>query len=452
MALRILSFLYFMTIWGFSPSMVAERFGSQCGQLEHQFFSAENMVLKNFVYKNKTVANHVICGRDCSLEKDCKSFNFYKCRGFCELNNATRKEHTEDFVEDQESLYFDMDEGTPIRSTVDKTFECFKSCQGGIEKSGYYTICPDGLVNCQQIYCEMETSSVKTSITDQTTQPSSTEPTTQPSSTKPTTQPSSTEPTTQPSFTEPTTQPSSTEPTTQPSSTEPTTQPSSTEPTTPFFSTQSPLPKLNSCQEFRDTGYSGSNVYTVYPSGSSAADMRVYCDMVTDDRGWIVFQRRLNGSVDFDRNWDEYKFGFGDPSGEYWLGNENLVALTSAGFTKLRVVLESDGETGYVEYDGVSVTGSEYIFTYTNYKLGAPAKNSLNDNKGKKFTTKDKDNDEASDGNCAAQTHGAWWFRDCTVKSHLNGEYEQNLGVKRGIVWYEWNQPIKACSMILRKP
>lgn len=42
----------------------------------------------------------------------------------------------------------------------------------------------------------------------------------------------------------------------------------------------------------------------------------------------------------FNRDWDDYKSGFGDPDHEFWLGNENIYMLTNAEDYSLRVELE----------------------------------------------------------------------------------------------------------------
>ena len=78
-----------------------------------------------------------------------------------------------------------------------------------------------------------------------------------------------------------------------------------------------------------------------------------------------MFQQRLDGSVEFYRNWTEYKSGFGSVSGEFWLGNDNIHSLTSAGSNVLRIDMEAfDGATRHAEYDGFSIDDES-----TNYAL-----------------------------------------------------------------------------------
>ena len=63
-----------------------------------------------------------------------------------------------------------------------------------------------------------------------------------------------------------------------------------------------------------------------------------------------VFQRRQDGSVDFFRNWTNYKTGFGDLSGEFWLGNDNIHLLTKGHDQKLKIELTYNNETLYADY------------------------------------------------------------------------------------------------------
>ena len=59
--------------------------------------------------------------------------------------------------------------------------------------------------------------------------------------------------------------------------------------------------------------------------------------MTTDGGGWIVIQKRFDGSVDFNRNWNDYKNGFGDVNGEYWLGNEFVHQYTEKDQSEMKI-------------------------------------------------------------------------------------------------------------------
>ena len=70
-----------------------------------------------------------------------------------------------------------------------------------------------------------------------------------------------------------------------------------------------------------------------------------------------MFQKRLDGYVDFYRGWDAYKRGFGNLKGEFWLGLDKIHRLTVSSSNKLRVDLEDvPGKTAFAEYGSFAVT------------------------------------------------------------------------------------------------
>ena len=107
------------------------------------------------------------------------------------------------------------------------------------------------------------------------------------------------------------------------------------------------------CAELYKAGNTTSGVYTIYPDGLGAFD--VYCDQSTGGGGWTVIQKRMDGSVNFNRSWCDYKRGFGNLSGEFWLGLDKINGLTWRTKNKLRVDLEFNLSQGiqriFEEYD-----------------------------------------------------------------------------------------------------
>ncbi|KAK7108701.1 ficolin-1-A-like [Littorina saxatilis] len=183
-----------------------------------------------------------------------------------------------------------------------------------------------------------------------------------------------------------------------------------------------------------------SGVVNIYPKRNNKR-LRVYCDQDTDGGGWLVFQRRQDASVNFTRNWASYKRGFGDLSGNFWLGLDALHKLTSGQTYKLRVDLTKwSSAKGYATYSNFSISGSS-----DNYRLrfnsftGGSAGDSLTYHKNMQFSTADADHDKTSGGNCARHWHSAWWYNICH-HSHLNGIYKSSrVSGYDGVVWYHFD-------------
>ncbi|XP_069465828.1 ficolin-1-like [Ambystoma mexicanum] len=175
------------------------------------------------------------------------------------------------------------------------------------------------------------------------------------------------------------------------------------------------------CKELMEKGTILSGWYTIYPDGCKG--LTVLCDMDTDGGGWIVFQRRWDGSVDFFRDWNTYKRGFGSQLTEFWLGNDNLHRLTYTGTYELRIDMRDFENTHhFAKYSSFQIAGEteKYKLSYDAFTEGN-AGDSLSHHKGSPFSTKDQDND-ASAENCAERYKGAWWYNNCH-HSNLNGKY-----------------------------
>ncbi|KAK5598462.1 Angiopoietin- protein 7 [Crenichthys baileyi] len=173
-----------------------------------------------------------------------------------------------------------------------------------------------------------------------------------------------------------------------------------------------------------------------------APELSVFCDMETNGGGWTLIQRRKIGLTSFNRDWKQYKNGFGSIRGDFWLGNDHIFRLTRQPST-LRIELEDwEGQTRYAEYDFFTV-GNElnsYKLFIANYSGNAG--NSLRYHNNTNFSTMNKDNDKCVD-NCAALRKGGYWYNCCT-DSNLNGvfyRYGEHTKSTDGITWYAWHGP-----------
>ncbi|KAI0229483.1 Ficolin-1, partial [Lamellibrachia satsuma] len=188
------------------------------------------------------------------------------------------------------------------------------------------------------------------------------------------------------------------------------------------------------CADLLKEGHSTNGVYDIYLT-QARQDGQVYCDMTTDGGGWLVFQRRQDGSVDFYRDWADYKNGFGDLSGEFWLGNNYLHTLTSQKKYTLRIDMEDfEGEIRYAVYSSIAVSSE-----VNNYKLslggysGTAGESFAGHANHSPFSTKDRDSTEG----CPQRYKGGWWYKGCHG-ANLNGLYLRgpHTSYADGIEWW----------------
>ena len=235
-----------------------------------------------------------------------------------------------------------------------------------------------------------------------------------------------------------------------------------------------PVVPLSDCQAIYENGLNVSGLYYINPDGNG--DFVVYCDMSRLDgvyNGWTIFQRRVSDSVNFNKVWSDYKTGFGNLDGNFWLGLEKIRRITNSGTYKLYVAVQLQNpealQTGqavrFAEYNSFSL-GTEA----TNYQLSVSSYNStistagdslISRHNGKYFSTRDRDNDN-SPPDCAGQYQSGWWFNGC-LDSNLNGVWESTgyldttvLPVYFGVSWktaeqYQLTYSFQTSIMAIRR-
>ncbi|KAI8779024.1 BgiBsFReDn10 [Biomphalaria glabrata] len=164
--------------------------------------------------------------------------------------------------------------------------------------------------------------------------------------------------------------------------------------------------------------------------------------------GWTVIQRRVDGSANFTVTWDEYTRGFGDPSRDYWAGNNFIHAVTCSSNHELWIRMEDiNSEIWEARYDTfkVSSENDNYRLLVAGYKGNAT--DALRYSNTMAFSTMDRDNDDSA-SHCAEYNGGGWWYSQCHV-SNLNGPFSV------GMVWYnregkDWIQ-LKSTIMMIRQ-
>ncbi|XP_077361452.1 fibrinogen like 1B isoform X2 [Festucalex cinctus] len=208
------------------------------------------------------------------------------------------------------------------------------------------------------------------------------------------------------------------------------------------------------CSELFDRMRPPSGFYRIRPK-IHQEPVLVYCDM-DDGGGWTVFQRRRNGKVDFDRDWVDYRDGFGDFklwNDEFWLGNENIYSLLSNGKNLVKIdLMDWVGQRSHAYYENFRITNEadRYRLQYGLYS--GKAGDALAGGRGMveqwsaglggmQFSTRDQDNDRYIQGSCAQENNAGWWYNRCHV-ANLNGKFYRKGEYKgqfdNGIVWGTW--------------
>ncbi|KAM4702096.1 angiopoietin-related protein 5 [Discoglossus pictus] len=232
------------------------------------------------------------------------------------------------------------------------------------------------------------------------------------------------------------------------------------------------------CTDIKDTfdrlSKAPSGIYIIQPEGTNFP-FEAFCDMDYRGGGWTVIQKRIDGTTDFQRNWLEYMDGFGDLSGEFWLGLRKSFCVLNQKNTSfmLNIAFEAeDGTSAYASYDNFWLEDETTSFIMHVGRYSGTAGDAIRgykkqDNQNAMpFSTFDMDNDGChssctvngtSINSCSIfNNRSGWWYNQCGL-ANLNDIHKVTRGVDiSGIHWNTWQEnnttvKIKSVSMKVRR-
>ncbi|OCT88845.1 fibrinogen-like protein 1 [Xenopus laevis] len=212
-----------------------------------------------------------------------------------------------------------------------------------------------------------------------------------------------------------------------------------------------------------------SGIYTVKPLGALIS-FQVFCEMGAD--GGLTLMQRHNGQdgLFFNRTWADYKLGFGNISGEHWLGLDKIYMLTNQDNRTSQMLISLgtfDENNAFSLYSSFKVGPESKLYQLSVGEYSGTAGDAFrveNSNQDDSyFSTKDKDNDNCSIckigdirfTSCSQyQSNSGWWFSSCG-NANLNGQWrpqENNVGWASSVYWgtYRVTESLKYSMMFVR--
>ena len=148
-------------------------------------------------------------------------------------------------------------------------------------------------------------------------------------------------------------------------------------------------------------------------------------------------RNNLNNSTAFVRSWMEFKKGFVDSSGNFWIGNDALHNLTFSSACQLLIKLYSTSSEYTATYGNPFQVGDEsskYLITIA-YRSGNASGDGMTKQNQQKFSSYDEDNDLDPNTNCASSYDSGWWFGSTNIPPGSNKCGKTNLNSFSSFKW-----------------